>query len=81
MEQKKADSPTADTNLMDKDSQRNAADPSTHWRNPKMTLEPPATKVPQRKRLRKPILSTYLPKRGENTIVVRKTEPYTWKYK
>ena len=37
----------------------------------------PAIKVPHRNNLRDPMAPIYLPKNGENTIVVMNTELYT----
>ena len=46
-----------------------------HWRNPKKTLVAPAKNVPYKKSFRDPINWMYLPKTGENTMVVTKAEP------
>ena len=46
-----------------------------HWRNPKRTLIAPAKNVPPKKSFRDPINWMYLPKTGENTMVVTKAEP------
>ena len=63
--------------LTDSDKAKNNFGSSIHCRKPKRTLVAPAKIVPYRKRLRDPILSIYLPKTGENTIVVTNAQPNT----
>jgi hypothetical protein len=72
---KNAVSPIAEMILMVSDSARKAVESSTHCRKPNATLPTPAMSVPQRKRLRDPMLSMYLPKNGEQMMVVKKTLP------
>ena len=77
MAQKKADSPMADTILMIIESAKKVVVPSTNSKKPNRMLVAPARKVPYRKRLLDPMELINLPKMGEKTMVVTKTDPYT----
>lgn len=78
MEEKKADSPIADTILLVKERAKNVVGSSTNSKSPNRMWKVPAKMVPNKNSRLDPIAPKYLPKIGQNTKLVINMELNTY---